>query len=436
MSLGYLFHRILRINKDINDDNYELSRRNFIVEGCTANTIFALTSGAFFVGYAKYLGASDQFNGILISLPLISNVIQMFSPLILERLASRKKLLIALLVFFRMLLAMMILVPIITDNKSARLLMLGGMYFTAYLAAGFSAPGTGSWIISLVPERMRGRYFGLRDMFLLASSATTSIIMGRVLDIFKSRSQEFIGFIIVFTVVFLLAIFNFIVLRKIKEPSFVRLEQKLSLKSVLTMPLKNEKFRQIILLFVLWNFTAQLSIPFFSVYMVTGLKLSYTFIMAMGIILTSFQALSARMIWGKVADKRGWEFATVISISMIGLCHLTWIFVNSSTYFILIPIIQIVAGAAWAGVNLSLFNIQFQYAPQEGRTIFIGFNAALAGMAGFTSALIGAALVGALNGIKINIGITTLDNMLLIFGISGLLIVACAIYFSYQFKKK
>jgi len=435
MDLRYTLKKLNLSKNKVSDDNYGLSRRRFITEGCLANSIFSITSGAFLVGYASYLGANDQFNGIILSLPLLASMVQMFSPLIFERLSSRKKLIVALCSFYRAMLCLMILIPIITDNKSIRLFMLGGMYFIAYLAGSFLNPAAGSWIISLVPERIRGRYFGLRDMFILASTAILSIVMGRVLDAFKSNSMQFVGFVVVFSVALVLTILNFLVLRKIKEPPIVPLKQSLSFKSMMAMPLNNKQFRKVVLLNIIWNLTAQLSIPFFSVYMVTGLKLSYTFIMAIGIISTFAAALSAR-VWGRLSEKVGWEVTIATSIGMIGVCHITWMFVNHSTFFILIPIIQVLAGIGWAGVNLSFFNIQFKYAPQEGRTIFIGFNASLAGAAGFLSALLGAALVGFLSGMKIDIGITVLDNMLFVFGLSGILIVGCAIFATYIFRVK
>lgn len=432
MGIRRLFNKLGFSGAKLSDDNYELSRRRFIIEGCLSNAIFTFTSGAFIVGYAKYLGASDQFNGIIVALPLLTYILQMFSPLFLERLSSRKKVVLVTCIFYRTLLGLMVLIPFITHDKAARLMMLAVMYFGAYLVFSFSNPAGGSWIISLVPERMRGRYFGMRDMCILGSAAVLSLLMGRILDIFKSNSLELVGFVVVFSVTLILVVFNGIMLSRIKEPEIVQLKQSLNLKNMLTMPLKNKQFRKVVILNIVWNLTVQLSLPFFSVYMVTGLKLSYTFIMAMGIFLSFVQAFSAK-IWGKLSEKVGWEFTTVTSIAMIGTVHVIWIFVNKNTCYVLIPFIQILAGMAWAGVNLSFFNIQFKYAPQEGRTIFVGFNAAFAGVAGFLSALIGASLVGLLNGVKINIGLTVLDNMQFIFGVSGVLIICCSLFASRLF---
>jgi MFS family permease len=433
MNFKHTFGKFGLRNRSISDDNYELSRRRFIIEGCLSNAVYTLTSGAFLVGYARYLGANDQFNGIIVAIPLLTYMIQMFSPMVLERLTSRKKLIVGLCAFYRTLLGLMVLIPFITNNKSARLTLLAGMYFTAYAAFSFLNPAGASWIISLVPENIRGKYFGVRDMFILASAAVLSIVMGRVLDAFKFHNNEFAGFAVVFCVVLIIAVLNIIMLNRIKEPEAVKLEQNLTLKSLFTLPVKNKNFRKVILLNVVWNLTSQIALPFFAVYMVTGLKLSYTFIMIIGIVMSFTQSPSAKM-WGRLSEKIGWEATTVLSIGLVGICHLIWVFVDKNTCFVLIPIIQVLAGVAWAGVNLSLFNIQFKHAPQEGRTIYIGFNAAMAGVAGFSSALAGAVIVGALHGKTIQLGLIKLDNMLFIFGLSGLLILCCAIFFSLWFR--
>ncbi|HEX2924836.1 MAG TPA: MFS transporter, partial [Ruminiclostridium sp.] len=414
-----MFSNVLKRPKhfcnDVSDDNYELSRRRFIPEGCFSNGVYTLTSGAFFAGYAKFLGASDQIIGIIVALPLLANILQMFSPLFLEKLTSRKKLVVVTCFFYRALLGLMILIPLITTNTSTRLLMLGGMYFTAYLVFSYSNPAGGSWIISLVPERSRGRYFGLRDTCIISSAAVISLTMGRVLDVLKGHNREFFGFVVVFTVVLILVALDIFELNRIREPEIIPLRQNINVSSLFTLPLKNKQFRPVVLLNIIWNFAAQLALPFFSVYMVTGLKLSYTFIMLANIILSVVQASTAK-IWGRLADRFSWEVTTVVSIGMLGFCHLTWAFVTKDVCYVLIPFIQIVAGAGWAGVNMSLFNIQFKHAPQEGRTIYVGFNAATAGVAGFASAVIGSVLVGVLSNVKINVGITVLNNMLLIIG--------------------
>lgn len=83
-----------RLYGDVSDENYELSRRRFILEGCLSNGIYTLTAGAFLAGYAKFLGASDQIIGLIAAIPLLANILQMFSPIFLEKLTSRKSLIV------------------------------------------------------------------------------------------------------------------------------------------------------------------------------------------------------------------------------------------------------------------------------------------------------------------------------------------------------
>ena len=51
--------------------DYARGRNLFIAEGCCANGIVTLTTGAFLSGYAGYLGADDSVNGIIGSIPVL-----------------------------------------------------------------------------------------------------------------------------------------------------------------------------------------------------------------------------------------------------------------------------------------------------------------------------------------------------------------------------
>ena len=44
------------------ETDYSRGRKLFIAEGCCANGVVTLTTGAFLSGYAGYLGADDSLN--------------------------------------------------------------------------------------------------------------------------------------------------------------------------------------------------------------------------------------------------------------------------------------------------------------------------------------------------------------------------------------
>ncbi|MCX8132290.1 MAG: MFS transporter [Clostridia bacterium] len=427
MSIKGLFSSIYFSHSPLTKADYHRSRTLFIFENVTATGIFTLTSGAFLAGYAEYLGANDQFNGIIAAVPALSGVIQVISPMIFEKLARRKFLISLFCIIFRLLLGTMVFIPLLVESKLMRLSLLFGMYLAAYLMVSFISPAASNWLINLTPESMRGRYFGRKDSYVLALTTVISLFMGKILDIYKNNGDTYTGFILVFVFVIILAVTNFTIISSIKEPAVSVNRVPLNIKSVLTVPLKDTKFRKIVMLFVLWNVGLQVGGPFFGVYLVTGLKLKYTYIMIMSMLQAITSVILVRY-WGKLADKRSWTFTTKMSIGILAVCHCMWFFVNPITAYILVPVGFILGGAAWAGINISLFNIQFAYSPEEGRTVYLGFNAALGGIVGFLTAFFGSFVVGSLEGHELMISGFSIGNMQVVFGLSGIFLCGCVAF--------
>ena len=428
MWIRKLFKKIY-FNEDVmTQRDYKISRTMSIVEGSTARVIFNLTSGAFIAGFAKLLGASDQLNGILGAIPVLSSVVQILSPMVFEKLTRRKFLISIMCFIHRLLLGMIVFIPIMVRNTTIRLSLLLAAYLVAYLLVSFISPPVGSWIINLVPESIRGRYFGMRESYILVFVMVTGLASGKVIDILRQRGEEYNGFLIVFIFVILIAIVNFCALSAIKEPPSFKSTVSLDIRSILATPLKDKRFRKIIGLFILWNIGLQVGGPFFAVYMVTGLKLEYTYIMALGLLGTIANIATVRL-WGRLADKKSWILTTELSIGLLAITHFCWFFVSPGRLaFILMPVLNITGGIAWAGINISLFNIQFIFSPENGRTVYLGFNAALSGLVGFASTLAGSAIISVLMQHKFDIFNIAIGNMQVVFGISGILLGVCALF--------
>jgi Na+/melibiose symporter-like transporter len=425
----YFFSDAILTKKD-----YEKSRKYFLYEGCTAVGIFSLTSGAFLAGFAKYLGATDEFNGLIGAIPAVAGIVQIFSSLIFEKMEHRKLLISFLCVVYRLLLGFMLLIPIFIHGTSGRLFALALTYSLAYGFAAFITPAASSWIVDLTPENRRGNYFALKDAYSLAFVTVITLIMGKVLDIYRKANNEYGGFIVLGFVVMILACANFSFLSVVKEPTQNRKKSNINLKTVLTMALNNKGFRKVIILSVLWNIALQIGGPFFAVYQVTGLKLSYSYIMIMGVISSLVRVFIAKT-WGSLADKKSWFFTTKSSAAILGIVHIIWTFVDVNTAFILVPLLSIAGGLAWSGLAISMFNIQFVYAPQEGRTAYLGTSAALGGVAGFISTFIGSRVVSYLKGFSFKLFGINIGNMQVVFLLSGILILITALYVQQSMEK-
>lgn len=326
------------------------------------------------------------------------------------------------------------LIPLYTKDTIIGLILFTLLYTMAHSLSSFITPAASNWIVDLTPSTMRGNYFSRKDAISLADVTIITLGMGRILDFFKGQNNEYGGFLVIAITVMILAIVNGILLSIIKEPSIKQNSESIRIKDVLVTPLQSVGFQKVIILFVIWNIGLQIAGPFFSVYMVTGLKLEYTYIMAIGV-LASLVRVFVTPFWGRLANKKSWFFSTKMSIGLLSMVHFLWIFVVPTTARFLIPVLQVVSGMAWAGIGISLFNIQFLFAKREGRTMYLGLNAAIGGIAGFTSTWIGSKIVGSLEGQNYSFGWFHIGNMQIVFALSGIILFFCALFVKFYIEK-
>lgn len=421
----------------LSEKDYERSRLMAILEGVSARIIFGFTTGAFLIGFLKYLGADDKLCGQIAAIPVLAGIIQFFSPLLLEKLNRRKPLVTWFNALHRIMLVLLVFIPLLPVAQSSRLAMVGALYFVSHLMVNMVSPATVTMIISLVPQGMRGRYFGNREMFLIFISSVLNIVMGRVLDIFELQNKPYQGYIVMYGVALLAMLLNLFSYLKMKEPPITAPKSSISFKNLFLLPLKEKRFRKIILLFFIWGISLNFSSPFFSVYMVSQLQLSYTFITICGLLNALAYVISVRL-WGKAADKRSFTYTAMITLTLLGLTHTGWFFAASGSWFEypLIVLLHICSGISWAGINISLLNIPYEYTPDEGKTVYLGFNAALSGLVGFISSMLASWMVGEMQNFRVLFFGMEVTQFQLIFAISGILTVLAGVYIRTVVLKK
>lgn len=424
--LNALKNKGYKSNADKTDSMYR-SRKYFILEGVTGIGQFSLTSGAFLAGFIHLLKGSDQINGMVAVIPAVVGILQIFSSLIYERLESRKRTIIRMAIVLRLLLALVYFVPMLLMPLGVGLEAFIICYILAYSINALNAPAIVNWIVDLTPLSIRGQYLAYRDKISLLVTAVLTIVLGKALDYFKSLGNQMIGFALVGVIILVFSILNIYSLMHIHELNGTYEKKEYKLKEVLTTPIKNTSFRKIIILFIIWNFALQIGGPYIAIYMVTKLNLQYTYMMTLSVIATVVRVAVANM-WGRIADKKSWFLSTECSVAILAIVHFSWGFVNTSNYIILAPLLHILSGIGWGGAGISLFNIQFLFAKREGRTMYIGLNAAIGGIFSFIAVWIGGRLIRLLEGAELSIMNIQINSMQITFFISGLLLMLCPIF--------
>ena len=206
------------INYTLSEKDYEKSRLMVILEGISGRIVFGLTTGAFLTGFLKFLGADDELCGQIAAIPVLASIIQFFSPILLEKLNRRKPIVTTFNALHRILLVLLVFVPVFPVSVTFRLYIAGGLYLLSNLMVNMVAPATTTIFISLVPQKMRGSFFSLREKYLIFISSVVNVVLGGILDNFELQGKTYEGYILMFVIVFFGMLMNLASYLGMKEP--------------------------------------------------------------------------------------------------------------------------------------------------------------------------------------------------------------------------
>jgi hypothetical protein len=139
-------YRLFLNNSPLSEDEYRIGRAMFLADGASASGIAALSGGAFIAGYATFLGADDRFIGIIIAIPALAGIAQLFSSFLFERL-TRRKFSVSILAFIhRLMLGFLFLIPLLQMKNSGKLLLLTMISCIAWSIGCFFNPAVINWM--------------------------------------------------------------------------------------------------------------------------------------------------------------------------------------------------------------------------------------------------------------------------------------------------
>ena len=379
-----------------------------IYDGFFAQIYVNLTGTIFLPAYALLLGAQPIYIGILAALPFLGTLAQLPGSLLVEKLQNRKKLVIGFAVAARGIWIILIIESILAAADYGSFLLSLLIVITAGSQILGSCAGVGwlSWMAALVPEEIRGRYFGLRNSVLGIVTITLTIIGGYFLDWYRyhfpadplTRSFEIL-FITAIIAGMVSAYFLYrqgdlrrqrVASSRPKPPAATADPLKLFFE-----PLRHETFRRFIRFALLWAFAVNFSSPFFIIYMLVDLKFSYTLI-SLYTMLAAVADFIGMGFWGHFSDRFGNRAIIIVTALVVALQPALWIFSNNSVFsvYFLIPLLHMTGAFFFAAYNLCAVNLVFRMAPKEQNSAFFAFwsVASANGAAAGVGAIIGGIL--------------------------------------------
>ena len=333
-------------------------QRNLIRTGAFWVMYEAFNAG-FLIVFALALGASNTVVGILGAIPSIAMLLMEIPGAKLVEYFRRKSIFLTCTGLSRISWLLILLIPYLF--KEHALLCVGAFFFITRAFEYLADPAWSSWAADLVPDRMRGAFWGRRNMVVSMASAAASLIAGAYLDLFPKES--YLGFATLFGAGILLGLYSNTIMAKIKEPEY-RDHDHHRLREFFKI---DGQFRTYCWTMVLFYFAVNIASPFFTVYMLQNLGLSYTYFVVAGAIATVSRIL-AHPHFGYVSDKFGDKPVAVICMVGTALVPLAFLFVTVETLWLIVPA-QILSGIVWAGMDLTSWNLLLDLTSRDKRAL-------------------------------------------------------------------
>ncbi|MBW3001644.1 MFS transporter [Candidatus Woesearchaeota archaeon] len=384
------------------------NQKLLIKEGIFWAIYYNLTS-MFLIAFALALGATNTIIGIAGALPYLAAILSQIPGAKLTELYSRIHINIVINAASRLLWVPIVLIPIFF--KAHPLLTLIIYYFLSQFAEWLSVPAWTSLAGDFVSAKYRGRYFARRNMLMGIFGMTASVLGAAYLDLFPKT--DYTGFSTIFMVGILFGLWSAYLYSKMREPAYT---DKKYHKMSEFFKIKGE-FRKFVLIMLFFNFAFMLSSPFFIVYMLKNIGMSYTMVM-IAFAVGGIAKIISHPHWGRVSDKIGDKPVAIFSIFGTALIPFIYLFATKEAIWIVFAA-QIVSGIVWAGVLLSSFNLLLDLSPHH-RAIKAAKYQMLTSLPLIVAPIVGGYIADNL--------VFVLSGIPLVFGISFLLRAASAVF--------
>ena len=382
----------LRPSPTLTDAEVGRSLRLMILAGGRVTVaLFSLGSGGFMAAYALALGANNLQVGILAALPFITQVAQLPAILAVERYRRRKAIGIPALLASHLLWVPIGAVPFVMDAPGAPavtavivLMAVKGLFAPVW------ATSWTSWMRDLVPRDVLGAYYARRLAVVTGAVAVAGLGGSFFVRWWEgAASPDDAIFAYSFLLIggtLTLGLASPLFAMGAREPLMPAApESGRSAAAVLTEPLRDRNFSQLVRFLFMWSLTSNLAIPFFAVYMLSELGLSLPAVIGFTVLSQAANILFVR-VWGSMADRVGSKSVLSLSASLYLLVILGWVFTAyPERHFLTLPllgVLHVFAGVAGSGVGLTTSTLTLKVAPEGKATPFLGVAGIAASMGG------------------------------------------------------
>lgn len=387
------FHFDVRKPEQNVPEEIHRSMQYAVTEGALAGIMAVFIGGVVLTGLALALGANDFTIGVIAAIQAGANLLQMRAFHALERSGSRRRMTVKFAAASRLVwVPICALILIIPEPFASYRIWIFLVLFAISAGLGvFSVVPWVAWLVDLVPQRVRGRFFAQRNLATGAVGVVLGIAAGKFIDVWNEQAigppAYAFGVLIAFGMIF--GFWAITIQNKMYDPPFPKPKSPLTFLESLKTPFSDSNFRRVFYFRIFYDLSLGMAGTFYGVYMLTQAGLSFTFVSAMVMISTLANLLSLKM-WGRMLDTYGNK--PVLYICLIGkfVFAALWLFTSPTTFW-LYSIIHLF-GIFDAGNSVAVPNLVYKIAPADRRANYITVDGTVVGIAAMVAPLIGGGL--------------------------------------------
>ncbi|MBW3016050.1 MFS transporter, partial [Candidatus Woesearchaeota archaeon] len=236
-------------------------------------------------------------------------------------------------------------------------------YLLVKICETMTDPSYSTLLADIVPSKKLGTFISKRHRIISTFGMISLVLGGLWLKQFPKESP--IGFALMFAFGTILAVLATLVMTKIKEPKYKDHDHH-SIKEFFVL---DGHMRKFVTFSTAFFFSYMLASPFFAVYMLENLQMSYLYFGIASAISTLAQITTAHYV-GKLTDKYGDKPLAIMGHVGTALVPLLFLAITKQNLWLIIPV-QIYSGMVWATADISKYNLALSLSDPKRRAMQI-----------------------------------------------------------------
>lgn len=388
-------------------DPMSKSRRSMMFGGLFLGVSTSLTAGHYFTALMLAMGADASYISWAGAIASICGVLQLLSPMLLERLPRRKPLLLLAKGLYHLISIVVIgVLPLLPFGSRTKLIVFMAALIAMHAINHLASPGITAWQMQCMTKEKSVDFYAFSQLGTTVLNQLSAFLAGLLLDRFElegvcfgSISPTLSAILLLRGAALVFAALECLLYARVPELPYAA-PTAANLRLVLR-PLRDRRFLRAISFALLYTVAGGVIGQYFSIYLLEDVQMPYARISLAGFLSIPISIL-ATPLWSRTLRRR--PMLRVLPVAQLGYAaaYVLNAFITRSAqifYFLCI-----ICGSIFGiGLTVTHSNLLFLSCPEQNRTAYTGFYAIAVQLCTFLGNSLGILFVRAAGDVRLNV---------------------------------